>query len=121
MNENWTKINNNYDQVAVLARLVSQLVAATCHPATVAAVPASAPTARHDAFVEQSSVQVLVPAASQKPPAAAVASSVHAPGRVPDAGEQARWWRIPVPAVVRTVAPDQLVTRPVAPDPRFFS
>lgn len=101
-----------YDQVAVLARVVSQPVAATGHPDAVAAA------ASHHAVVEQPPVQVLVAPAIEKP-AAPVAASVHAPsGRaaVQDTGEQARR-RIPVPAVVRTVAPDQLVARPVAPDP----
>jgi len=108
-----SKKHDTYDQVAVLARLVTRLVTAAGHPAAIAKTSAASD-------VEQPPVQILVAAPDQTPAAAAaaVAASLHAPRRVPDAGEQARR-RIPVPALVRTVAPDQLVARPVAPDPRF--
>jgi len=105
--------HDTYDQVAILARLVTWLVAAAGHPTTVA----KAGTASDHPSVEQPPVQILVVAPGETS-AAAVAASLHAPRRVPDTGEQA-WRRISVSALVRSIAPDQLVARPVASDPRF--
>lgn len=110
--------------------MVARPVAAAGQSTAIAAAVAAAAAAvlRDDAVLEQPAVQVLVVASGQEPPppaaaaaTAIVAANVHAPRRVPDARQPRQQVRIggrvPVPAVVGTVAPDQLVTRPVAPDP----